>query len=268
MLARSAPEPKSSNGRSRKERIILIVRRSARTVPTRESPYLLRPCRRGWWRTSSSTIRAPAVAAATVGMKRCRSEYSASRSMSSRRYALSEHPVSRTGTPVIHRRTRFATHDASLRLDAWLSRRLPRDPPQDAIRHPRREPATEPCVLTAPAITRDQIEAFLQLGHEREDVGRVILQVTIHADHDISAGVIEAGLERGRLSIVPGQGNQANPLVGSGQGENRRAGSVAAAVVHEEELPRRPLAQCLPHALYQGSDVRLLIQNGDDRSEE
>src|ERR1051326_9213625 len=114
------------------------------------------------------------------------------------------------------------------------------------------------------SITRNQIFPLPELRHQRGDIRRVVLEVAIHADDDLPPGMIESGLERGGLSIVLGQRDQADPLVGGGDREDGLRGPVAAPVVDEDQLPRRPRPHGCPDARHQGGDVRLLVEDRDD----
>src|ERR1041385_9134111 len=155
---------------------------------------------------------------------------------------------------------------ASIRLERapGVPDRNAADPAKDAVGHPRRELAAQERVLAAPPITRNQIVPLPELRHQRGDIRRVVLEVAIHADDDLPPGMIESGLERGGLSIVLGQRDQADPLVGGGDREDGLRGPVAAPVVDEDQLPRRPRPHGCPDARHQGGDVRLLVEDRDD----
>ena len=122
----SEASTKPTRGRDRKVVIIFSVIRSTSTFTVREMPYLLSPKRRAWCRTGSSVIRAPTLAD-RAGMNRCCSAYSEIRSSRSRRYALSEQPLSVIGTPVRRRMSRLATQDGTFRSSS-LSCRCWRQP--------------------------------------------------------------------------------------------------------------------------------------------
>ena len=71
-------------------------------------------------------MRGPAIDA-IAGMKRCISEYSGMRLISDARYAFSEQPLSRIGTPVTLPISRLAIREGILRETSlsWRSWRQP-----------------------------------------------------------------------------------------------------------------------------------------------
>ena len=68
-----------------------------------------------------------------------------------------------------------------------------------------------------------------------DDLGR-ILQVAVHDDDRLSAGMIDAGRDRGLVSEVPAEMEDDEPGVVRGQAVGELGGPVAAAVVDPDDL--------------------------------
>ena len=90
----------------------------------------------------------------------------------------------------------------------------------------------------APVVTpaAHQVVAFFDLVQEERQILREVLQVGIHRDDEIAARGGQAGLQRGGLSEVAPQFDDAE----TGLGRDQRLGdverSIRAAVVDEDEL--------------------------------
>ena len=99
----------------------------------------------------------------------------------------------------------------------------------------------------------------------RRDLGGVVLQVPVHGDDDFAPGVVESGLQTGRLPEVLAEFDHLDVFVLLINGPKQRIGPVAAAVVDVydfvclaetfEDVCKTPV-----HFL----DVILFVIEGDD----
>ena len=67
-----------------------------------------------------------------------------------------------------------------------------------------------------------------------------MLEVCVHRDHDVALHVLEADLQRRRLTIVAPKRNKSHAIVHRRKLLRHLNGPVAAAIVHEHELERIP----------------------------
>ncbi len=132
--------------------------------------------------------------------------------MSDARYAFSEQPLSRMGTPVTLAISRLAMREGILR-DTSLSWRSWRQPDHDVV----------------------------ALVHELEklrNIARIVLQVAVHGDDHVTARGLYARRHCGGLPVVASELHHAHAriLLGKTHGNGERA--VAAAVVDEHHFER------------------------------
>ncbi len=79
----------------------------------------------------------------------------------------------------------------------------------DGVEDPRREPAPEG--ISPPRLPAgDEVEPFVELRQEAWDLGRVVLQIAVDRDHELTLRLLEPRLESGRLAEVPSQAHDAN----------------------------------------------------------
>ena len=82
----------------------------------------------------------------------------------------------------------------------------------------------------------DDVVAFVELGEQRGDFGRVVLQVAVDRDDALAFGGVEAGAERGRLAEIAAEADAENPRIVGGQLADRLPGAVVRAVVDDDDL--------------------------------
>ena len=140
----------------------------------------------------------------------------------------------------------------------------PGDPARDGVEDLRRDPPRERVApLRLPA--GDEVVALVELGEEPRDLGRVVLQVAVNCHDDVSGGLAEARIERGRLAEVPAQPDDADVVVRVVQPGQRAEGAVGRAVVDEDRLPRPPVAgEGRGQLVVEQRDAALLVVDRDD----
>ena len=110
----------------------------------------------------------------------------------------------------------------------------------EAVRHAAQEVAPDRVVLPVLSPTRDQVVSLAELGDHLADIRRVILQVAVHRDDDLPAGVGEAGLHGGRLAVIAPEMDGLQAWVGGACLVEARGGRIDAAVIDEEHLVVAP----------------------------
>ncbi len=130
----------------------------------------------------------------------------------------------------------------------------------------RLEPhAAHAAVGAAVALAEDDLVPRLPLRNHLRNHLRRVLQIPVDEDDAIAAGVVNAGRHRGLVSEVARQVDELEPRVFRVVPPNHLPRRVAAAVVHEHDLPvfarlserfRKPPAQL--------REVLLLVKDRDD----
>src|SRR5262249_48084904 len=90
----------------------------------------------------------------------------------------------------------------------------------------------------------DDIKAFDKLRQESRDLGWVVLEIAIECKDQFSARNLERSRECGCLSKIPAQANGKQPGIAFRQLGQHSPGSVATAIVDEDELGRSVRAAC------------------------
>src|SRR5262245_12398644 len=67
------------------------------------------------------------------------------------------------------------------------------------------QPAREPSILPLKTPAADNVVAFAEFCYECRNLGRIVLEVPIHGDDNLSLSEIESGLKSGRLAKIPPQ---------------------------------------------------------------
>ena len=96
----------------------------------------------------------------------------------------------------------------------------------------------EELVGTRRSPARHGVVAFGELVEEIRDLRRIVLQIAVHGDDDLAAGVVEPGRQGGRLAVVPTQVDADDPWVGLTQLLQDAGRGVAAPVIDKNRLPR------------------------------
>ena len=105
----------------------------------------------------------------------------------------------------------------------------------------------------------------VQLRQESRDLGGIVLKVAVDGDDDVARGLLEPGLQGGRLAEVAPEPNDADVVVGSVEAGEGREGPVRGAVVDEDDLPRpAQRLECGLELVVQQRDALLLVVYGDD----
>jgi hypothetical protein len=86
----------------------------------------------------------------------------------------------------------------------------------------------------------DQVEAGVDLLEQQRDVGRIVLQVTVHRDQHFAVRMLDARRHRGRLAVVATELDDTQPRIVPRQRGRNRHRVVLAAVVDENHLERPP----------------------------
>ncbi len=95
--------------------------------------------------------------------------------------------------------------------------------------------ANEEMILPIGAEAKDGIVALGQLVEQARNVGRIVLQVTVHGDEHVTTGPVDAGLERGGLAEVAPQLHDLHARIGR-QLLHDSSRAVRAAIVHEHNF--------------------------------
>ena len=111
----------------------------------------------------------------------------------------------------------------------------------------------------------DEIEPLVELGQQSRDLGRIVLQVGVDRDDDVSTRLREPGRERSRLAEVATEPHDPDVVLRVVQAGQRGERAVGRAVVHEYGFPG--LVERLEGRLELVEEERhrpLLVVNGDD----
>ena len=112
---------------------------------------------------------------------------------------------------------------------------------------------------------RDEVEPLVELGEQPRDLGRIVLEVAVDRDDDLSLRLLEAGLQRRRLAEVPPQPDDADAVVRGVQPGQRRERAVGGAVVDEDDLPGLvERVERRGQLVVEERDAPLLVVHGDD----
>src|ERR1700737_50947 len=127
----------------------------------------------------------------------------------------------------------------------------------------RRDAAEPKIVDAALAPAADDVIALGNLFQKQGDVGRVVLQVTVHGDDVFPASMIEACCQRRSLAEVAAQLDHRNPAIDRGDLAQHMEATVGGTVVHEHDLEGFAVAlHNRFEAVVEVGDVLLLIIQG------
>ena len=114
----------------------------------------------------------------------------------------------------------------------------PGHPGDQAIGNSRGNNATQERVFAIFTPTANQIIAFIQFRQHNRYISRIVLQVGVHQDNDISIGMINAGCNCGCLSIVaPKYDNLYMAGIFLSKFLQDDQTTIRAAIIHEGDLP-------------------------------
>src|SRR5690606_14372272 len=137
----------------------------------------------------------------------------------------------------------------------------------DPVRDPGRDLPRDQPVLPLLPVPCHQVVPFPDALDQARDVAGVVLEVAVHADDDVAAGVVESGLHGGRLAVVAGEADQAHAWVLGGDARGDRGRRVGAAVVDEDELPAVDGGERLAHGGDEGLEGFFLVEERNDDGE-
>src|SRR2546425_4878652 len=113
----------------------------------------------------------------------------------------------------------------------------------------------------------DEIVVFRQ-GKQREDIRRIVLEVAIQGGDQVSAGLMEAGIEGRRLPVIPVEVEDPDLQVVACEFVQQRPAPVSAPVVHVNDLEGADLAgQGFQDLRGQGRQVVPLVIDRDHDGE-
>src|SRR5215472_14786371 len=110
----------------------------------------------------------------------------------------------------------------------------PRNRRDEPVGQRTRQLALERGVLPSLPPARDKIVAFIQFGQELRNIGRIVLEIAIHGDEDISLGKTNPGHESRRLTGITAQLDKAQ--LRPRKLPDNLARLISAAVVHDDDL--------------------------------
>ena len=98
------------------------------------------------------------------------------------------------------------------------------------------------------------------------DFRRVVLQISIHGQNEVSLGMIEASGQRAGLAKVPAQLDDHHAAIDSGDLFQQAIGTIRRTIVDEDQL------KCVPHLLHNsfqsviegGNTFFLVMERNDD----
>src|SRR5206468_1122043 len=96
--------------------------------------------------------------------------------------------------------------------------------------------AGEPGSLAAPAA--HDVVSGVDLREELRDVVRVVLHIAVHEHQHVAAAVVDARLDRSRLTEVAPEADDAHARFVRGQLPETLGGAIAAAVIDVQDLER------------------------------
>src|SRR5690606_12144172 len=137
----------------------------------------------------------------------------------------------------------------------------------DPVRDPGRDLPRDQPVLPLLPVPCHQVVPFPDALDQARDVAGVVLEVAVHADDDVAAGVVESGLHGGCLAVVAGEADQAHAGVLGGAARGDRGRGVGAAVVDEDQLPALDTGERLAHGGDEGLEGFFLVEERDDDGE-
>ncbi|MNN44351.1 hypothetical protein D3C81_1586370 [compost metagenome] len=119
---------------------------------------------------------------------------------------------------------------------------------------------------SAAALGEHHVSTVLPLFDQPRDDADRILQVDVHRDHRIAAGVFQTGEQRGLLAEVAREVDQHHQIIDLRQRRSLLGGSVGAAVVDEDnfDLDVAEL-QPAPNRLIKQVDRLFFVEHRDDQ---
>ncbi len=100
----------------------------------------------------------------------------------------------------------------------------------------RRNLAGDQPVLAIESPANDDVVALVDLREEVHDVLRIILQIAVHGDEHLAAGLLDARCHRGCLPVVPPEIHDAYPRVCTRNLDGAVQRAVVAAIVDQHDL--------------------------------
>ena len=136
-------------------------------------------------------------------------------------------------------------------------------PVGDFRRHSARPQIVHP--LLPPAA--DDVVPFVELGEQLRNLFRRVLQVAVHRHDHRALSRVEAGGQRGRLPVVPGERDQHDAFIANRECFHRLPRTIAAAIVHVDDfcLGAEQQEHGVEAAVELGDRRHLVEQRHDDR---
>src|SRR5215204_1585368 len=138
-------------------------------------------------------------------------------------------------------------------------------------RHPVEDPGQRPArprIAPVGLPARHEVIALLELREQARDLGRVILEVGVHRDDGVTAGMRESGGERRGFAEVAPQAYDPDRVTLRAQAGQLGERAVCRAVVHEDDLPGAVEGlECGADLCEERSEARLLVMDRHDDGE-
>src|SRR5215472_17587339 len=139
----------------------------------------------------------------------------------------------------------------------------PRNRRDEPVGQRARQIALQRGVLPLLPPARDEIVAFIQFGQELRNIGRIILEIAIHGDEDISLGKTNPGHESRRLTSIAAQLDEAQLRLR--QLPDNLSRLIGAAVVDNNDLVRKAETfQTAKENRQKLLEVMRLVENGQN----
>ncbi len=97
------------------------------------------------------------------------------------------------------------------------------------FRRPALEPSQSRIILTD---GQDYVEAIFPLFQKLGNQGRRMLQIRVHHDHGVPAGMLQTGGQGRLMAEITAKRKKSNPPVARCQGANYQQRSIPRAIVH------------------------------------
>ena len=119
------------------------------------------------------------------------------------------------------------------------------------------------CALTPPST--HYVIAFFELGQKARDLVWIVVQISVHGQHELSLRMLTAGRQRRGQPEVPPQLNDQNPRIDRRNLLQQTVSTVTRAVIDKDQL--KSLANVLHYglqAVVERGDILLFVMERND----
>jgi len=139
------------------------------------------------------------------------------------------------------------------------------NPTNQAIGQERGKDSGEPGILAVLSPAVHHVVAFFELLHDAGDVLRIILEIGVQGNDDLSPGVIKSGGNGSGLPEVANKLQDTHPPIQAGQALEFLGAPIRASIVDKEDLATGfPGGQTLLEAIIKGFQGLEFVENRND----